>query len=391
MWSSLQQNKPLIRATTNNKVFKMGIIEEIKKQSSKKSAGDRSGDRSNALAVPAPFIPARRPYYQSSTPVSQVTHAEPSVHEQIAGLNIDSCSILPYYTFAGKTKEILDYQRALHRLVLAKKYPILAPAIRAYDYLNEVLFKKTRPTVDILFAGELTSVRSLNRDLEMMLANCDKYVRNMSGFREEVYEEAIDNNDVMSGLKKQINAKTRECDALKAQFNAIEDPLSKKAFELDRAIERIEDERTRMYSDYIISTDTISDDVVDIRVSKELKEMFLINYITYQRMCDRVKRIERRLSRFIGPYLMMIGIQEVGNNIYEQVMAVTQFSRELHQLASMGVSDALKKLRSSITDIYDAPIQDSQNAVSQMRTENALQNQQLEERTRREVEYLRHR
>ena len=311
-----------------------------------------------------------------------------SIHQQVADLDtsLNTYGIVPYQTFSERTGKILDCQKELHRIFMKYRYPLLRPILELWDYGASLLGVK-KPTIEEVYAREISLVRDLNRDLEKMLANCEKFVKDMEDFRKEVYKEAVESNKKLKELELKIREKSKTYNALKSQLDNLS-PLGEKAFKIDQELENIENERDRLYLEYIRALDTISDNTVDIKTSRDFKKIFLLNYFTYQRMCDRVKRIERRLSHFIGPYIMMYGIQEVGKDVYSQVVAVSRFSRELHRLTLTRVSEGIRMLRSSMSEIYDTFYQDSFQALDQIQIENALLNQQFEERTKNNIRNL---
>ena len=316
------------------------------------------------------------------------SNLQPSIHQQVAELdtNLNTYGIVPYQTFSERTGKILGCQKELHRIFIKYRYPLLRPILELWDY-GAGLFGVKRPTIEEVYAREISLVMGLNRDLEKMLANCEKFVKDMEDFRKEVYREAVESNKKLKELELKIRDKSKTYNALKSQLANLS-PLGEKAFKVDQELENIENERDRLYLEYIRALDTISDNTVDIKTSRDFKKIFLVNYFTYQRMCDRVKRIERRLSHFIGPYIMMYGIQEVGKDVYSQVVAVSRFSRELHRLTLTRVSEGIRMLRSSMSEIYDTFYQDSFQALDQIQIENALLNQQFEERTKNNIRNL---
>ncbi|MFO8016497.1 MAG: hypothetical protein R6U32_05320 [Candidatus Woesearchaeota archaeon] len=319
---------------------------------------------------------------------------EMDIHMRVAGLDSPgsptSYGIVSPDKFAERTKDLLECQKALHREALKGKYPLLKPVIDAAGYINSKLFGTENPTVDRIFERELAIAKNLNHDLGMMLKNCDRYLHDMGDFRQEIYGEAVDNQSSIIELKQTINKKLGEYEKLKSQF-PNDNPLSEKGRHIDNELEKKETEINNLHLEYLRSVDTVSDDTADIRMSKDLKKLFMDNYHTYQRMNDRTQRIQRKLERFIGPYLMMHGLQQVGNDVYKQVMSLTEFSGELHKLTTMKVSKAMKMLRSSVTEAYDGTIGDTEDALREAGRENATNNQQLEERTRRNIDYLKRR
>lgn len=368
----------------------MGLIDEIRRENAQRKKGNGAAMPTTVEVMPSPAIVQPAPVIRQA--------AQPTVHEQMAGFTgngggfgLGTYHIIPYSSFAGRTGEILSLQNQLHRMVLAKMQPIWAIPIQLYEYIQESLFGKRKIPIAELFARELASVRSLNGDLEKVLSSCHMYVDDMTKFRGELYGEAAESNQSISAMRAEIGKRTQEYDALNIQLSTITNPLSEKSLQLDQRLERVEDERNNAYLKYVLALERISDDIADVRISKDLKRMFIVNYFMYQRMCERVKRMDRRLSHVIGPYLMMIQIQEVGKEVYKQLSAVTSFSRDLHQLASTGISDAIRMLRSSTTEMYDNPSNDLTITLNQLQTENAIVNQQLEERTKRDIQYLRER
>ncbi len=357
------------------------LLKKVREDKGKKKVRDTENSRvSSSSSVMHPEV------YPGN-----VTSEGRNLHESVASMDTSTSpttyGVVLYNEFAERTGDLLTCQKALHREILKGKYPITRPFMKLSDYMSNKLFGTEKPTVDRIFQRELVIVKNLNQDLEAMLNNCWKYIHDMANFRSEIYDEAVESKGSLASLESDITKKTAEYEKLKAQF-PNDNPLSEKAKKIDTELESKESEINTLYLQYLKSLDTVSDDVADIRMSKDFKNLFMANYFTYRRMCDRTRRIQRRLERFIGPYLMMYGLQQVGDDVYKQVTSVTQFSGELHKLATMKVSKAMKMLRSSITDAYDRTMGDTENALARARREDSINNQQLEERTRRDIEYL---